>query len=277
MSSVLAQADAWSSLTVAHEEDAGPEDEKTPLNSREVSPEKVERGRFSGDGGRGGSSQGGGGGRARVEPRSATAQELAASRLAQHDTGRTGIDLRRSRQSYWLLFLFLASIGFDVLLLFDLTGAMSVSATPQDEEYGETPRTLARVGQLVTVCFTLLVGSYSLIVHRRWQVSLPRYAAAAATQFALLPEYTAIALVLDVGKLAYPYGARVGLVTLMMLTRVASIAILLRHVTCTDRRRCRLAAFSADTSLLPRCCLRCCLCCCLRFCLCCCLRFCLCC
>lgn len=49
------------------------------------------------------------------------------------------------------------------------------------------------------------------------QVSAPRHATYAATQFALLPEYTAICLVLDVGKLAYPFGSRVALVTIIMV------------------------------------------------------------
>ena len=55
------------------------------------------------------------------------------------------------------------------------------------------------------------------------QVSAPRHAAMAATQFALLPEYTTICLVLDVGKLAYPFGNRVFVVTLMMVrARIAT-------------------------------------------------------
>lgn len=229
--SVLERADAWGDMTVSLEDEPD-EAETTPLNSREPSPVKQPGG--------GGAASSAAAGRARVQPtammpRAASHAELEAAANAMHDTGRMGADLRKSRMSYMLIVLFIALVVLDVLLLLELVSAIElVGAT---SAYGEAQRSLARVGQLVTCVFTLLLGSYSLVVHRRWQVSLPRFAAAAATSFALLPEYTTIALVLDVGKLAFPYGNRVMLVTIMMMGRVTVIAILLRLAYIAGVRR----------------------------------------
>ena len=203
--------------------------ETTPLNSREPSPNKPPaRGTTSTT-------------RARVQPRAgdreATSLEMTAAINAAHDTGRMGNDLRRSRMSYSLMVLFLATVAVDVLVLLELIDSINTVDAAIVATFGENTRALARVGQVISLGFTIALGLYSFATHRTWQVSLPRHAAAAATQFAMLPEYTAIALVLDVGKLAYPHGNRAAMVTFTMLLRVTTIGILLRLAFISGVRR----------------------------------------
>ena len=56
-----------------------------------------------------------------------------------------------------------------------------------------------------------------------------------------MSRFTVIALVLDVGKLAYPFGSRVALVTFMMLGRVATVAVLSAGLTVRERQTLRVA------------------------------------
>ena len=215
--SVLARADdPWAAMSVSLEADqADLSLETTPLNS----PDKQDRGR---SGGRSSSSPS----PIIMRRNVATGAEVMAAEQAEHDAGMQGADLRRSRMAYILLSLLTATPGLDVLVLLDIFS--SIEATATEVAFGEDTRSVARAAQIVVTIFTLILSAYSISVQRRWMVSLPRHAAAAATSFALLPEYTTIALVIDVGKLAYPVGARVAMVALMMLLRVATIAVLLR-------------------------------------------------
>ena len=219
--SVLARAgeDAWAGMTVDLEDEDAPVSDTTPLNSREPSPNKpAARHVLSGNNAR-----------ARVQPeRRQTALEMAAADRGMHDTGRMGADLRRSRLSNALIGLFFATLALDALTLLEVLDSINTVDAAIVNRFGENTRAFARLGQIITLAFTLALAAYSLITHRRWQVSVPRTAAAAATQFALLPEYTTIALFLDVGKLAYPHGNRAMLVALTMLVRIITISILLR-------------------------------------------------
>ena len=109
--SVLDRADAWNNVAVSLDEN---EDESTPLNSREPSPAKQQS--------RGVSSAASALTRARVQPAGALAREaspleMTAAAAAAHDTGRMGVDLRKSRMSYLLIVLFLATMALDGLLL----------------------------------------------------------------------------------------------------------------------------------------------------------------
>ena len=184
-------------------------EERTPLNSHEASPVL------------------------RQQPDARTQSQLLDD--SAHDI-RTGLNLRKSQLANSLLMLFALMALIDVLVFQNLVNSIEWVGA-QQIKFGESTRSLARLGQLATCGFTLLLGSFSLVVHRRWQASSPRYAAGAAKQFALLPEYTAISLVLDVGKLAYPFGPRVALVCLMMLSRVLAVAILLRITYLAGTRR----------------------------------------
>ena len=189
--------------------------ERTPLNS----PDKLANGRGGSRGGSPSAQE-----RARREVQLARNEATAVSEAA---------DMRKSKFTSALLGLFCLDPLLDGLLLLELASEDLDTVAV----YGQTTRVLARIGQIVATIFTLLLGLYCFSVLRRWQLSAPRFAAAAATQFALLPEYKAISLVLDVGKLAYPSGMRVPLVSLLMVTRTLSVLGLLRLTFAAGARR----------------------------------------
>lgn len=209
----ITPTDPWHEMQVTLED---AEHETTPLNS----PEKAV-GRPSGDFHRSVRSD-------------ATAAERTSAEIAAHEAGRHGADLRRSQLSYILLALLASAPFIDLMLLLDVLSMMEFDS---EVLFGEDTRSIARIAQFLAILLTIFLAAHALSVHRRWQISLPRHAAAAATGFALLPEYTTIALVLDVGKIAYPGGARVMLVTLLMLLRVTSVSVLLRLSFVAGLRR----------------------------------------
>lgn len=162
-----------------------------------------------------------------------TADERAddEARLQRDADKRGGTDAKRSKVALGLLVLFCCDPLIDLLLLLGRDEDKSYGL------YGQSTRLLARVAQGVVTVFTLLVGIYCLLVLQRWRVGKARFAALAATQFALLPEYKAICIVLDVGKLAYPQGSRVALVTVLMMVRLLEVAGLLRLTFQAGMRR----------------------------------------
>ena len=168
-----------------------------------------------------------------VPPNKVVHADLAAQ--VANSFGTHKADVRRSRNSYALLFLLLTVPILDTLVLFDLF--INLSKMKGEVAFGEDTRAVAQVLQICVVIFTLAFSAYSVAVHRRWMVSLPRHAAAVATSFALLPEFTTIALVVDLGKLAYPVGSRTSIIALMMLARVGTIAMLLRLAYIAGLRR----------------------------------------
>lgn len=221
--------DPWEMSVLGPEDEGDGDQERTPLNS----PEKRHGVSYDGGGGAvgGGAASGlcgGSGSRARSMPTSAACADreaaLARSATAMMDPAMaSATDMRRSKLTTVLLALFCTDPLLDGLLLIDLTADDPSSLAV----YGQSTRVLARIGQIIAIVFTLLLGLYSIAVLRRWQLSLPRFAAAAAAQFALLPEYKSISIVLDVGKLAYPSGARVPLVSLLMVVRALEVLLLL--------------------------------------------------
>ena len=212
--SAVDEDDPWARMSVLAPDDdgapTGAAEETTPLNS----PEKASTGR----GLRGRS-------RSRSPEVARARREVALARNEAQALAETN-DMRKSKLVILLFSLFVLEPLFEGLVLLGLSTPTATAADVAN--YGQSTRELARVVQIVATVFTLLLSLYTTFVLRRWQQSVPRFAALAATQFALLPEYKAISLVLDVGKLAYPYGMRVPLVAMIMSLRVAEVLVLLR-------------------------------------------------
>lgn len=216
----MSSNDPWLQMSVLGPEDNDDDgrgigghggEERTPLNSAANSPDKVGR-------------------RSSKSPSPIDTTKRRAQReigVARNEAQAYAEekDQRKSATTSVALGLFILSPLLDVMLLYDFA---QDDLSRKAIEFGQSARAIARGAQIVATCFTLLLGLYSITILRRWQMATPRFAAASATQFALLPEYKVISLVLDVGKLAYPAGYRVPITAMIMSVHVLEIVLLLR-------------------------------------------------
>ena len=170
-------------------------------------------------------------GAAGAEPTSSTSGEAPAA--ARTLTAGMTRDLRQSRRLLLLKWLFVLQPLLDLLLCL-------LPSSSDSELYNETSRDWARTAQMITQVFTLLLALYCLAVLRAWQGANPRFAAVASAQFVRLPEYMAIAIFLDVGKVAYPAGARVTLAALLITVRMVALMVLLAIAFTLGLRRSTL-------------------------------------
>ena len=91
---------------------------------------------------------------------------------------------------------------------------------PQPDSSGvgveEMERDLSWWGRTLATMTTVLIGLWLQFIARRWQRAQPKHVQMASAMFTLTPEFLAIAVVLDVGKLAYPASATLSLVLLLV-------------------------------------------------------------
>ena len=139
-------------------------------------------------------------------------------------------DPRKSRKAKVLMVLLMIAPGLD-LLMFVPQQDTSTLVTPAVE------RDMARIGRLGATTITFLIGAWAYFVMRKWHHAAARHIQVASAMFALLPEFMAICIVLDVGKLAYPAVATLNVVLLLMLIRLVSMGLVLSIALSSGSKR----------------------------------------
>ena len=155
-----------------------------------------------------------------AQPPAPTKDELrreAALRMAE---AAAAPDPRKSRQAQVLIVLLMVAPGIDLLVFLPQPDSSGVGVEEMERDLSWWGRTLATMT-------TVLIGLWLQFIARRWQRAQPKHVQMASAMFTLTPEFLAIAVVLDVGKLAYPASATLSLVLLLMLIRGVCIGLTL--------------------------------------------------
>ena len=139
-------------------------------------------------------------------------------------------DPRKTRKAKVLMVLLMIAPGLDLLMFVPQQDTSSL-VTPEVE------RSMARFGRLGASTITFLIGAWAYFVMRKWHHAAARHIQVASAMFALLPEFMAICIVLDVGKLAYPAVATLNVVLLLMLIRLVSMGLVLSIALSSGSKR----------------------------------------
>jgi hypothetical protein len=139
-------------------------------------------------------------------------------------------DPRKTRKAKVLMVLLMIAPGLDLLMFVPQQDTSSL-VTPEVE------RSMARFGRLGATTITFVIGAWAYYVMRKWHHAAARHIQVASAMFALLPEFMAICIVLDVGKLAYPAVATLNIVLLLMLIRLVSMGLVLSIALSTGSKR----------------------------------------
>ena len=171
----------------------------------------------------------GGGPKRRWSP--VTRNDRRTAEIAEVDASAVP-DPRKTRKAKVLMVLLMVAPGLDLLLFVPQEDTSSL-VTPEEE------RSMAQVGRLGATTITFLIGAWAYYVMRKWHHAAARHMQVASAMFALLPEFMAICIVLDVGKLAYPAVATLNVVLLLMLIRLVSMALTRARARARARARTR--------------------------------------
>ena len=145
-----------------------------------------------------------------ARPAAPTKDELRREAAVKMAEAAAMPDPRKSRAAQVLIVLLMVAPGIDLLVF--LPQPDSATAAVEDME-----KDLSWLGRMFATITTVLIGTWLQFIARRWQKAQPKHVQMASAMFTLTPEFLAIAVVLDVGKLAYPASATLSLVPQLMV------------------------------------------------------------